>query len=89
MSDIVERLRAASLNRDELRGGWLAEAIDEIERLRGENVKLRGGVCDEVLVKHSGADSRREWASGSTWLYAGDAIVVLRSSLPLKPGDAE
>jgi predicted nuclease with TOPRIM domain len=34
MSDIVERLRLASLNHDEMRWGWLAEGIDEIERLR-------------------------------------------------------
>ena len=34
MSDIVKRLRDASLDPQELRLGWLAEAIDEIERLR-------------------------------------------------------
>jgi hypothetical protein len=40
-SDILDRLRSASLNPDELRRGWLAEAIDEITELRKEAARYR------------------------------------------------
>ena len=52
MSDIVDRLREASLNHDVLRFGWLAEAIDEIERLRAKIEQLENecykkcGTCE-------------------------------------------
>lgn len=46
MSDIVERLRDAQLNHNDFRFGWLAEASDEIERLRARNKRL-----EEALIR--------------------------------------
>jgi hypothetical protein len=48
-SDIVERLRAASLNPDDMRRGWLAEAIDEIERLREKAERMQHHREDDLL----------------------------------------
>jgi len=54
MSDLVERLRAASVNHDEFRFGWLAEAIDEIGRLRAEVVSLTAQ-CEGYRWSFAGA----------------------------------
>lgn len=52
MSDIVERLRRAQLNHDELRFGWLAEAADEIDRLRGALEECANDLEGELAAKY-------------------------------------
>ena len=53
MSDIVERLRQGE---DEGVDGWwsvMAEAANEIERLRAENEKLREALIDAAILGDS------------------------------------
>lgn len=60
MNDIVERLRDAQLNHNDFRFGWLAEASDEIERLRARNRRL-----EEAL---------RFYADEETWAQRYDHV---------------
>lgn len=50
----------------------IAQPPEEIE-----NDRLRAAGQDEdIIAKHSGTTTRREWHSVGSWLYPGDEIVV-------------
>lgn len=52
MSDLIERLRDASLDHNAWRWGWLGEAIDELNRLRAEleRERMRLAACGTAAL---------------------------------------
>lgn len=54
----------------------MASSDEVAEILSGELARLRAVERPaDVIAKHSGQTTHREWWSGGEWLYPGDEIV--------------
>lgn len=84
LADEIEQECKSSLGPYGARGLFYDHWREIVATLRAAEQPSRD---EGVLGKHSGTTNRREWWSGGTWLYPGDAVIE-RSALnpqPAKP----